>query len=210
MTTPEIIDQIHELILEERRIWAKSITEQLGISLERVDSTIHKDLDVRKFSAKWVLKCWTRIKNVIGASLSKFWNFFRRDPKISCCDWWLWTKPGYITMWWLWTKPGYITMTRRQSNNQLSSGIAVHPPHPKKKKFPNAKIHWKSSRLEFLGSRRHPPHWLSSKEPNYQRGVLIIFAGAIEVHFEGKTPRGDHQGGLVLARQCPGSPSTCN
>ena len=26
----------------------------------------------------------------------------------------------------------------------------------------------------------HPPHWLSSKGPNYQRGVLLISAGAIE------------------------------
>jgi len=40
VTTPEIIDQIHELILEERRISAKSIAEQLGISCERVGSTI--------------------------------------------------------------------------------------------------------------------------------------------------------------------------
>ena len=34
---------------------------------------------------------------------------------ISCCDWWPWMKPGYITM------------TRRQSNNQWSGGIAAHP-----------------------------------------------------------------------------------
>jgi len=57
-------------------------------------------------------------------------------------------------------------------------------------KIPSAKIRWKSSRLDFLGSRRHPPHSLSSKGPNYQRGVLLISAGAIEGHFEGKTPRG--------------------
>ena len=31
VTTPEIIDQIHQLILEDRRIAAKSIAEQLGI-----------------------------------------------------------------------------------------------------------------------------------------------------------------------------------
>jgi len=31
VTTPEIIDQIHELILEECRISTKSIAEQLGI-----------------------------------------------------------------------------------------------------------------------------------------------------------------------------------
>ena len=57
MTTPEIIDQIHELILEDRRISAKSIAEQLGISRERVGSIIHENLDMRKLSAKWVPKC---------------------------------------------------------------------------------------------------------------------------------------------------------
>jgi len=46
--------------------------------------------------------------------------------------------------------------------------------------------------------------------PNYRRGVLLISAGAIEGYIEGKTPREGHQGGLVLARQCPGSPGTCN
>ena len=56
MTNPEIIDQIHELILEDCRISAKSIAEQLGISRERVGFIIHEDLDMRKLSAKWVPK----------------------------------------------------------------------------------------------------------------------------------------------------------
>ena len=51
VTTPETIDQIHELILEGRRISAKSIAEQPGISRERVGSIIHEDLDMRKLSA---------------------------------------------------------------------------------------------------------------------------------------------------------------
>ena len=57
VTTPEIIDQIHELILADHRISAKSIAEQLDISRERVGSIIHEDLDMRKLSAKWVPKC---------------------------------------------------------------------------------------------------------------------------------------------------------
>ena len=57
VTTPEIIDQIHELILEDRQISAKSVAEQLGISLERVRSIIYEDMDMRKLSAKWVPKC---------------------------------------------------------------------------------------------------------------------------------------------------------
>jgi len=57
VTTLEIIDQIHEIILEDRRISAKSIAEQLGISRERVGSIIHEDFDMRKLSVKWVPKC---------------------------------------------------------------------------------------------------------------------------------------------------------
>jgi len=45
VTTPEIINQIHELILEDHHIAAKSIAEQLGISRECVGSTIHEDFD---------------------------------------------------------------------------------------------------------------------------------------------------------------------
>jgi len=56
VTTPEAIDEIHELILEDRRISAKSIAEQLDISHEWVGSIIQEDLDMRKFSAKWVPK----------------------------------------------------------------------------------------------------------------------------------------------------------
>jgi len=52
VTTPEIIVQIHELILEDSRISAKSIAEQLGISRERVGSIIYEDLDMRKLFAK--------------------------------------------------------------------------------------------------------------------------------------------------------------
>jgi len=88
VTTPEIIVQIHELILEDRRISAKSIAEQLGFSREQVGSIIHEDLDIRKLSAKWVPNARTRIKNVNGASrLSNFWNFFGAIQMISCRDW---------------------------------------------------------------------------------------------------------------------------
>ena len=54
VTIPEIIHQIFEFIVEDRRISAKSVAEQLGISRERVGFIIHEDLDMRKLSAKWV------------------------------------------------------------------------------------------------------------------------------------------------------------
>jgi len=81
VTTPEIIDQIHELILEDRRISAKSIAEQLDISREWVGSIIHEDLDMRKLSAKWVPKCLNADqKRHRCESSEQLLEFFRRDP----------------------------------------------------------------------------------------------------------------------------------
>jgi len=81
VNTLEIIDHIHELILEDRRISAESIVEQQGISWERVGSIIHEDYDMRKLSRN----ASTRIKNVNGASrLSNVWNFFGAIQMISC------------------------------------------------------------------------------------------------------------------------------
>jgi len=54
VTAPEFVDKIHDLILEDCRISAKSIAEQLGVSRERVGSITHEDLDMRKLSVKWV------------------------------------------------------------------------------------------------------------------------------------------------------------
>ena len=106
MATSEIIDQIHELILADRRISAKSIAEQLGISRERVGPSFMKIWTCGSSPRSGSRNAWTQIKNINGASrLSNFWNFFGTIQKISCRDWW----PE--------TKPGYITMTRRQSNN---------------------------------------------------------------------------------------------
>jgi len=77
VTTPEIIDQIHKLILEDRPISTKSIAEQLGISREWVGSTIHEDLDMQKLSAKWVPNCLNADqKRQRFQSSEQIWNFF--------------------------------------------------------------------------------------------------------------------------------------
>ena len=95
-------------------------------------------------------------------------------------------------------------MTRRQSNSQWSGGIAAHLPSPQK--ITSAKIRWKVLVSSFWD----------------QDGILLInylpkgqtinaeYYSSLLVHFERKTPREGHQGGLVLARQCSGSPGTCN
>jgi len=88
VTTPEIIDQIHELIFEDRRISAKSITQQLGISRERVGSIIHEGLDMRKLSAKWVPSCLNVDQTHQRCQSSEqILIFFGAIQMISCRDW---------------------------------------------------------------------------------------------------------------------------
>ena len=84
MTTLEIIEQIHELTLEDCRISVKSIAEQLGISRERVESIIHEDLDMWKLSAKWVPKCLSADEKLQRCQSSvQILGFFSamRDPE---------------------------------------------------------------------------------------------------------------------------------
>jgi len=139
----------------------------------------------------------TRIKNVNGANpMSKFWSFFCAIQMISC--------RARLAMDETWICH-YDPETKQQSMEWRHSGSTPPP-----QKNPSAKSRWKIFRLDVLGSKRHPPHWSSFKGPNYKRGVLLISAGSIEGHFEGKTPRAVHQGCLVLARKCPFSQGTCN
>ena len=143
MINPEIIDQIHELIFEDHRISAKSIAEQLGISRERVRSIIHEDLDMWKLSAKWVPKCLNAAqKRQRCQSSEQLLEFFRRDP-----DDFLSRLVTMDETWLYHYDPG----TKQQSVGWRHSG-SLCP-----QKIPSAKIHRKSSRLNFLGSRRRPP-----------------------------------------------------
>jgi hypothetical protein len=79
-------------------------------------------------------------------------------------------------------------------------------------KILSAKIRWKSTRLDFLeGIKMASSSLISSKGPIHQRGVLLISAGEIEGLLKAKRrAREGHQRGLVVARQCSGSPDACN
>jgi len=144
VTTPEIIDQIHKLILEDRRISAKSIAEQLGISRERVGFIINEDLDMRKLSAKWVPKCLNADqKRQRCQSSEQLLEFFRRDRNdflsrlVTMDETWLYH---------------YDPETKQQSMEWWHSGS------PRPKKFRVQKSAGKDLASIFLGSRRHPPH----------------------------------------------------
>ena len=136
VTTSEIIDQIHELILEDRRISTKSIAEQLGISREWVGSIIHEHLGhaeaLRKVGPEMPERgSKTSMVPVVWANL----EFFRREPNdflsrlVTMDETWLYH---------------YDPETKQQSMEWRYSGS------PRPTKIPSAKICWKSSRLEFF------------------------------------------------------------
>jgi len=103
--------------LEDHPISSKSIAEQLDISRERVGSIIHEDLDMRKPFLKWDPKYLTADqKRQRCQSPEQLLKFSRRDPNDFLSR--------LVTM--------DETMTRRQSSNQWSGGIAAHPTYSKK------------------------------------------------------------------------------
>jgi len=144
---------------------------------------------MQKLSVKWVPKCLNTDKKCQWCQSSEqLLEFFRRDRNdflsrlVTMDETWLYH---------------YDPETKQQSMEWQHSGS------PRPQKIPSAKICWKSSLRHFLGSRQHPPHWLFSKRPNYQRRVLHISAGATEGYFEGKTPREGHQGGSYSCTTMP-------
>lgn len=58
-TTPEIIDKIHDMVMDDRRVKVREIASAVGISTERVHNILHKHLDMRKLSARWVPRLLT-------------------------------------------------------------------------------------------------------------------------------------------------------
>jgi len=177
LTTPEIIDQIHELILEDRRISAKSIAEQLDISRERVGSIIHENMDTRKLSAKWVPKCLNADQERQRCrSPEQLLEFFRHDPN----DFLL----RLVTMDETWLYH-YNPVTKQQSMEWRLT------PPPKNSECKNL---WKSSRLDFfLGSRRLPPHYLPKGQTinaEYYSSLLVQLKDILMEKRRGKITKG--------------------
>jgi len=73
VTTPEIINQIHELILEDRRISAKSILSNWASHVRGLGPSFMKIWTCGRSPRSGSRIVWKRIKNFNGAScLSKF------------------------------------------------------------------------------------------------------------------------------------------
>jgi histone-lysine N-methyltransferase SETMAR len=57
--TPEIIEQVYDMVLDDRRMKVHEIAETIRISKERVGYILHEELDMKKFCARWVPRLLT-------------------------------------------------------------------------------------------------------------------------------------------------------
>ena len=113
---------------------------------------------------------------------------------ISCRDWWPWNKPGYITV------------NRKQSNNQWGGGLAAHPASKNsKRKNPlekfSTQFFWDQEGILLIDYL--PKGQTINAE--YYSYLLVQLKNIWRRNAARRSPKG-----LVLARQCPGSPGTCN
>jgi histone-lysine N-methyltransferase SETMAR len=58
-TTPEIIEQMHDILFDDRRMKVHEIAETIGISKDRVEYILHEELDMKKLCARWLPRLLT-------------------------------------------------------------------------------------------------------------------------------------------------------
>jgi len=58
-TTPEFIEQVHDMVLDDRRMKVREIAETTGMSKERVGYILHEKLDMKKLCARWAPRLLT-------------------------------------------------------------------------------------------------------------------------------------------------------
>jgi transposase len=51
-TTPEIIEQMHDMVLDDWRMKVREIAETIGISKVRVGYILHEELDMKRLCAR--------------------------------------------------------------------------------------------------------------------------------------------------------------
>jgi histone-lysine N-methyltransferase SETMAR len=69
--TPEIIKQVHDMVLDDRRMKLREIAETIGISKEHVGYILHEKLDMKKLCARWVPCLLTADQKCIRMKISE-------------------------------------------------------------------------------------------------------------------------------------------
>ena len=77
-----MIDKIHDIVLNDRRLKVREISETVNISVGRVWHILHECLGMRKLSAKWVPRLLTADhKQARVVASEKCLGIFQRNSK---------------------------------------------------------------------------------------------------------------------------------
>ena len=127
ITTPEIMNKIHDIFLNDSKVIVREIAEIVSILSERVVNILHTHLCMRKFCARWVSRLPTidqkRIRVTTTAQNSAYFN---RNPKeflrrfVTMDETWIHHyTPKSREESKLWVKPGESEPKRPKRNNRL-------------------------------------------------------------------------------------------
>ena len=112
------MDQVREKVLDDRRLTVQEIITEVEISSSSVHSTLTEDLNLRRVSAKFVLKLLTEQQKVVRKEISEdMFDLANHDPEFKT------TITGYETFVY-----GYDPETKFQSSQW------EHPESPRPKK----------------------------------------------------------------------------
>ena len=64
--TPEIIEQSHNMVLDDWQMKVRGIAETIGISKEYVGYILHEELDMKSFAQDGCRTCSQQIKNALA------------------------------------------------------------------------------------------------------------------------------------------------
>ena len=114
VTSQEMIDKIHDIVLNNRRLKVRDISETVNISVGRVWHILHECLVMRKLSARWVTRLLTSDhKRARVVASEQFSGMFQRNSKkflrryvIVNETWIYYYMPETKTQSKMWTGPG--------------------------------------------------------------------------------------------------------
>lgn len=82
VTTEDVVQKIHDIVLGDHRLKIREITDIADISIERIQNILHGKLDMRKLSEKCVPRLLTvEQKRNRMTAMERYLDMFKRNPK---------------------------------------------------------------------------------------------------------------------------------
>ena len=126
----DVVDQVREKVLEDRRLTVQEIVAKVGISTGSFHSILTEDLDLRRVSAKFVPKLLTEQQKKLRKEISEdMLDLANHDPEFVRPSS-LVMRPSSLVM-----RPGFMVTTQKPSFNPRNGSFRNHHGQKKLGKF---------------------------------------------------------------------------